>query len=233
MSNPPSVQTECRITVETILGHADLLLALDGIRAVSFTLSTTPLIKQKNNPVGNTLETFPTLNPDSPLCLQQQTNRIKQSLPSLNDDLLHQLLKSIAAISSLQWTNQAPLALRGTSFQIAVWGALQSIPCGETASYLSLARKIGRPTATRAVARACASNKIAFFIPCHRVIRSDGQLGGYRWGLERKALLLNWEASQNSINNQSSINSKINEHAEQNTLHQTTNSDRKACNSVK
>lgn len=81
----------------------------------------------------------------------------------------------------------------GTPFQVRVWDYLQSIPCGETRSYQDVAAGIGYPSATRAVASACAKNKIALFIPCHRVIRSDGSLGGYRWGMQKKRALLEAE----------------------------------------
>lgn len=83
-----------------------------------------------------------------------------------------------------------PLDVRATAFQWQVWRALQRIPAGATRSYQALATELGRPTAARAVARACASNRIAVLIPCHRVIRGDGSLGGYRWGIARKAALL-------------------------------------------
>lgn len=88
-----------------------------------------------------------------------------------------------------------PLELTGTPFQKRVWKGLQEIPLGSTESYAQLARRLGRPTATRAVAGACAANQLAVAIPCHRVVRSDGKLGGYRWGLERKKKLLELERS--------------------------------------
>ena len=87
-----------------------------------------------------------------------------------------------------------PLDVRATAFQQQVWRALQAIPVGSTRSYGEVAAAIGRPTAARAVARACATNPVALVIPCHRVIREDGDLGGYRWGLERKERLLAQEA---------------------------------------
>jgi AraC family transcriptional regulator of adaptative response/methylated-DNA-[protein]-cysteine methyltransferase len=83
-----------------------------------------------------------------------------------------------------------PLDIRGTAFQARVWRALQKIPLGKTASYSEIAAALGQPKAVRAVAQACAANKLALIVPCHRVIRSDGDLGGYRWGLERKRALL-------------------------------------------
>ena len=87
-----------------------------------------------------------------------------------------------------------PLDIRGTAFQRRVWKALQQIPPGSTASYTDVAKKIGMPKAVRAVAQACGSNGLAVAIPCHRVVRLDGSLSGYRWGVERKRSLLEREA---------------------------------------
>ena len=90
-----------------------------------------------------------------------------------------------------QETNPSfPLDIRATAFQRRVWEALQRIPRGETRSYSAVAKKIGMPTESRAVARACATNPVAVAIPCHRVVRQDGELGGYRWGIARKERLL-------------------------------------------
>lgn len=86
-----------------------------------------------------------------------------------------------------------PLDLQGTSFQLRVWRALHEIPAGEVRSYAEIARAIGAPTAARAVARACASNRTAIVVPCHRAVRSDGDTGGFRWGTDRKRDLLRME----------------------------------------
>jgi len=91
-----------------------------------------------------------------------------------------------------------PLDIQATVFQRKVWSYLQTIPRGSTKSYSQVARAIGRPTATRAVARACATNSVALEIPCHRVVREDGGLGGYRWGIERKKQLLEMESKAQS-----------------------------------
>lgn len=88
-----------------------------------------------------------------------------------------------------------PLAIQGTAFQARVWRALRRIPLGETLSYSQVARSLGAPGASRAVASACAANKVAVLIPCHRVIGAHGQLAGYRWGTERKARLIERERS--------------------------------------
>ena len=88
-----------------------------------------------------------------------------------------------------------PLDVRGTAFQQRVWQALRRIPPGQTASYADIAARIGSPKAVRAVAQACASNTLAVAIPCHRVVRSDGALSGYRWGVARKRALLEREGA--------------------------------------
>jgi len=88
-----------------------------------------------------------------------------------------------------------PLDIRGTAFQQRVWQALQEIPVGATVSYAEIAQRIGAPRAVRAVAGACAANNLAVVIPCHRVVRNDGSLSGYAWGLERKRVLLDRETS--------------------------------------
>ena len=91
-------------------------------------------------------------------------------------------------------SNRIPLDVNGTAFQMKVWAALQEIPAGERRSYREVAASIGQPSATRAVARACATNRIAVVIPCHRVVRESGDLAGYKWGVDRKRRLLDEEA---------------------------------------
>jgi AraC family transcriptional regulator of adaptative response/methylated-DNA-[protein]-cysteine methyltransferase len=91
---------------------------------------------------------------------------------------------------------ELPLDVRGTAFQQRVWNALRAIPPGTTATYAEIARRIGAPSAIRAVGRACADNALAVAIPCHRVVRTDGGLAGYRWGVERKRTLLTREAAK-------------------------------------
>lgn len=107
------------------------------------------------------------------------------------DDAHHEWVEEI--VSHIGGGNaglRAPLDLRGTEFQQQVWALLRKIPPGKTRSYAEIAAALGNPNATRAVARACASNRLAVVIPCHRVVRTDGTLGGYRWGVERKERLL-------------------------------------------
>jgi AraC family transcriptional regulator, regulatory protein of adaptative response / methylated-DNA-[protein]-cysteine methyltransferase len=89
-----------------------------------------------------------------------------------------------------------PLDVHGTEFQQRVWRALRKIPAGKTASYADIARKIDAPKSVRAVAQACGANTLALAIPCHRVVRSDGALSGYRWGVTRKRALLDREAAR-------------------------------------
>ncbi len=91
---------------------------------------------------------------------------------------------------------KVPLDVNATKFQRRVWSVLRRIPPGQTLTYAQVARKCGRPRAARAVARVCATNPVALLVPCHRVVRSDGGLGGYRWGTSRKRLLLQYEAGR-------------------------------------
>lgn len=102
--------------------------------------------------------------------------------------------KVVALIDTPAKRFDAPLDLRGTDFQRKVWKALRDIPAGSTATYATIANRIGQPTAYRAVAQACGANPVAVAVPCHRVIRADGGLSGYRWGVERKRALLEREA---------------------------------------
>ena len=104
--------------------------------------------------------------------------------------------KAVALIEYPGIDLDLPLDIRGTAFQQRVWKALRHIPPGSAASYIEIAKKIGMPKAVRAVAQACASNVLAVAIPCHRVIRTDGALSGYRWGVERKSALLEREAHE-------------------------------------
>lgn len=103
--------------------------------------------------------------------------------------------KVVERISGAEPSSSLPLDIRATAFQRRVWSYLQSIGTGETRSYSQVAKAIRRPSAVRAVARACATNPVAIAIPCHRVVRSDGDMGGYRWGIDRKRKLLAMEAA--------------------------------------
>ena len=105
----------------------------------------------------------------------------------------------IRFIESPGCTLDVSLDLRGTEFQQKVWRALQDIPTGATATYTEIATRLGLPTAVRAVAAACGANPVAVVVPCHRVVRSDGGLAGYRWGVERKRTLLEREAEAREV----------------------------------
>jgi AraC family transcriptional regulator of adaptative response/methylated-DNA-[protein]-cysteine methyltransferase len=100
---------------------------------------------------------------------------------------------AVRAVAGNGADGELALDLRGTAFQLRVWQALREIPRGETRSYSQLARELGDPKATRAVARACATNRVALVVPCHRVVAASGALTGYRWGVERKQMLLQAE----------------------------------------
>jgi len=111
-----------------------------------------------------------------------------------NDDDARRLAATIFTPAQ----RRKPVHVQGTNFQIQVWRALLRLPVGATVSYGQLARAIGRPGGGRAVGTAVGANPVAFLIPCHRVLRSDGSLGGYRWRAERKAAILAWETGQRS-----------------------------------
>ncbi|MDO8120138.1 methylated-DNA--[protein]-cysteine S-methyltransferase [Isoptericola sp. b490] len=108
-------------------------------------------------------------------------------------DRLADVARALAALAAGHPAPELPLDVRGTAFQARVWQALTRIPAGETRTYSEVAQEIGEPTAVRAVAGACARNRLALVVPCHRVVRTDGGLGGYRWGLAVKRELLDAE----------------------------------------
>lgn len=114
--------------------------------------------------------------------------------PERDDDGLGEWVNAILDhLGGQQPHLELPLDVRATAFQRRVWQALQAIPIGETRTYRQIAASIGQPTAARAVGNACATNPVSLVIPCHRAVREDGSLGGYRWGLQRKAALLEQE----------------------------------------
>ena len=113
------------------------------------------------------------------------------------DEALAETVAHVIALVNAPGAGTAlPLDIRGTLFQQRVWAALRAIPAGETLGYAELARGLGMPGGARAVAAACAANAHAIAIPCHRVVRGDGALAGYRWGIDRKRALLDREAKR-------------------------------------
>ncbi|MFT5181188.1 MAG: AraC family transcriptional regulator of adaptative response [Alphaproteobacteria bacterium] len=119
----------------------------------------------------------------------------KSQLTGGDTDFEQLVAKVVGFIEAPRLGLDLPLDVRGTAFQQRVWCALREIPAGETASYSAVAKRIGSPKSVRAVAGACAANAIAVAIPCHRVVRNDGELSGYRWGVARKQSLLEREAA--------------------------------------
>jgi len=110
-----------------------------------------------------------------------------------DDEAMVDVMRALRAIALTGTAVELPVDVHGTAFQAAVWQALARIPEGETRTYRDIAEEIGSPTASRAVAAACAGNRVALAIPCHRVVRTDGTLAGYAWGLEVKQHLLDLE----------------------------------------
>jgi AraC family transcriptional regulator, regulatory protein of adaptative response / methylated-DNA-[protein]-cysteine methyltransferase len=139
---------------------------------------------------------------DDPAMLEAELRRrLPAAAISPADAKLAQWAEAVVAfIADPAAQPDLPLDIRGTAFQAQVWRALQKIPPGKTATYSEIAAALGRPKAVRAVAQACAANKLALVVPCHRVIRSDGDLAGYRWGVERKRALLARERKMVAIN---------------------------------
>jgi len=120
----------------------------------------------------------------------------KARLIGADPDFEATVAKVVGLVEAPRLGLDLPLDVRGTAFQQRVWRALTELPVGSTASYADVARAIGQPKAVRAVAQACGANALAVAIPCHRVVRNDGALSGYRWGVERKRMLLDREAEQ-------------------------------------
>jgi AraC family transcriptional regulator of adaptative response/methylated-DNA-[protein]-cysteine methyltransferase len=131
---------------------------------------------------------------DEPLLEGLRSRFPNATLAPADDSFTAWLRTVLTFVESPQQGLDLPLDIRGTAFQERVWRALRQIAAGTTVSYAELAKKIGQPTATRAVARACAANKIAVAIPCHRVVRTDGTISGYRWGPRRKRMILDRES---------------------------------------
>jgi AraC family transcriptional regulator of adaptative response/methylated-DNA-[protein]-cysteine methyltransferase len=132
-----------------------------------------------------------TLGDDAETLAKDLERRFRQARLTPDPDGLAADLAAVAAeIDGKGGTLDLPLDAQGTPLQQAVWTALRAIPAGTTASYVEVAKAIGRPTAARAVAQACGANPLAVITPCHRVVRADGGLSGYRWGVERKRALL-------------------------------------------
>jgi AraC family transcriptional regulator, regulatory protein of adaptative response / methylated-DNA-[protein]-cysteine methyltransferase len=118
-----------------------------------------------------------------------------QQATIIRDDQRHKdwIKKILNLITGTESDPHLPLDIRGTAFQQQVWQALQKIPYGAIRTYTDIAQDLGKPKAVRAIANACGANPVALIIPCHRVVRNDGSLGGYRWGIERKQKLIEQE----------------------------------------
>lgn len=140
------------------------------------------------------------------ICYMAFENDIQKALGDLQSrfpnasfiERADELQTNALSIFNKDWTklNTVKLHLKGTDFQLKVWESLLTIPMGKLSTYGSLAGKIGHPNASRAVGTAIGSNPVAFLIPCHRVIQSSGNIGGYMWGPDRKQLMIGWESSQ-------------------------------------
>lgn len=142
---------------------------------------------------------------DQPALLTKLQSEFPQvSLVTASDSQLPQLDAWAKALVRFLDTDadlpDLPVDVRGSDFEVLVWNSIRGIPPGEVVGYSQVAANIGRPRAVRAVASACGRNRIGVLIPCHRVLRGDGQLGGYRWGLDRKQALLQAEQARSASN---------------------------------
>jgi AraC family transcriptional regulator of adaptative response/methylated-DNA-[protein]-cysteine methyltransferase len=134
------------------------------------------------------------LGPDEAALIEELAREFPHAEIERDDAGMHDVARVLAgAVRGERDATQLPLDLEGTAFQIRVWDALRRIPKGETRTYSEVAAEVGQPRAVRAVASACAANAAALAVPCHRVVRRDGSLGGYRWGLAAKEGLLEAE----------------------------------------
>jgi AraC family transcriptional regulator, regulatory protein of adaptative response / methylated-DNA-[protein]-cysteine methyltransferase len=178
-------QTILYTQADTLLGRMLLAATERGVCAIRFGDDETLLAELKTE--------FPkaTLLSDTQISDSQIPDTPMSDIPSL-EPYVQAVCKHLEGYKKLE----LPLDVSGTAFQYKVWQILQKIPYGETWSYSQVANEMGDPKAVRAVASACASNKVALVIPCHRVVRSSGELSGYRWGVERKQKLLEQERKQ-------------------------------------
>lgn len=144
------------------------------------------------------------LGDDPDALVRELQDRFPSAQLEGGDEHFEQLVaRVVGLVEGMRDTDPAlPLDVRGTAFQQRVWRALQEIPVGQTVSYADIAARIGAPRAVRAVAQACAANTLAVAIPCHRVVRQDGALSGYRWGVERKRTLLEREAADAPVSSE-------------------------------
>ncbi len=136
---------------------------------------------------------------------KQALHDLRQRFPNAQyHQTVEKFQKDALSVFQYDWTqlDQIKLHLKGTEFQLKVWEALLSIPMGQLMSYGDLAKRIDKPTASRAVGTAIGSNPVAFLIPCHRVIQTNGNMGGYMWGNTRKLAINGWEASKINMANQ-------------------------------
>src|SRR5258706_551290 len=131
---------------------------------------------------------------DEPLAVALRDEYPRADISHNSDEHSQWVRAIVRHLAGSQPQLDLPTDVAATAFQRRVWEALRAIPFGATRTYSEVANSLGRPTATRAVARACATNPASIVVPCHRVIRTDGSLGGYRWGLHRKKLLLEQES---------------------------------------
>ena len=164
--------------------------------AIAFTIASSPLGRLLVGTTERGVCAVSLGDDDAALAQRLRAEYPAATITRADARLMPTVAAILAHLAGAEPAIDLPLDLRATGFQWRVWQALRRIPRGETASYQAIATAIGQPKAVRAVANACANNRVALVIPCHRVIREDGKLGGYRWGVERKEKLLATEKAK-------------------------------------
>jgi AraC family transcriptional regulator of adaptative response/methylated-DNA-[protein]-cysteine methyltransferase len=178
-----SPEDELYAVVTTDIGNVLIVAGDRGVSRIELLETDSPSAPMRDN-----LEAF--------FLDRQTTHKTVKTGRAMSAQKFRALISAVVdAFNDLGTKSRVPQRIVGTPFQLAVWRFLQSIPVGSALTYAEIACAIGSPRAYRAVANACGANRIAILIPCHRAIRSDGSLGGYRWGIKRKQLLLERERS--------------------------------------
>ncbi|MBB4806137.1 AraC family transcriptional regulator of adaptative response/methylated-DNA-[protein]-cysteine methyltransferase [Chryseobacterium defluvii] len=183
----------------------DLFVKIEGMSPAEYKnggKNLTIYYSFSGSPFGNVI----TASTEKGICYMAFEDHKETALGNLKNQFLNAsffekqdlLQENALSIFNKDWSklSTVKLHLKGTDFQLKVWESLLSIPMGRLSTYGNLAEKIGNPKASRAVGTAIGSNPVAFLIPCHRVIQSSGNIGGYRWGSERKQLIVGWESSR-------------------------------------
>jgi O-6-methylguanine DNA methyltransferase len=182
------------VVMRTQLGDVSIVGYDGGISRIEFIAPLGALRRGKSAEMADIEARNDTTERSNSLSFTQTNTELNDKIAARPREIDELLKGTVAAINGDPIADAVPLRIEGTPFQRAVWDFLRTIPVGSRRTYAEIARAIHAPRAHRAVANACGANHIAILIPCHRAVRSDGSSGGYRWGRERKRVLLEREA---------------------------------------